>query len=72
MQRIVQRSGVGSTVSAVTAQQITNCEIPLPPLELQHKLGELWELNTKEGKLLRELLAENALRLRALCGTLHL
>ena len=72
MQRIVQRSGVGSTVSAVTAQQITNCEIPLPPLELQHKLGELWKLNKKEGKLLRGLLAENALRLRALCGTLHL
>lgn len=72
MQRIIQRSGVGSTVSAVTAQQITNCEIPLPPLELQYKLGELWKLNKKEGKLLRELLAENALRLRALCGTLQL
>ena len=72
MQRIVQRSGVGSTVSAVTAQQITNCEIPLPPLELQHKLGELWKLNKKEGKLLRGLLAENTLRLRALCGSLHL
>ena len=72
MQRIAQRSGIETTVSAVTAQQIANCEIPLPPLELQHKLGELWELNKKEEKLLRGLLAENARRLRALCGTLHL
>ena len=72
MQRISQRSGVETTVSAVTAQQIANCEIPLPPLELQHKLGELWELNKREEKLLRGLLAENARRLRALCGTLHL
>ena len=72
MQRIAQRSGVETTVSAVTAQQIANCEIPLPPLELQHKLGELWKLNKKEEKLLRGLLAENARRLRALCGTLHL
>ena len=72
MQRIAQRSGVETTVSAVTAQQIANCEISLPPLELQHKLGELWELNKREEKLLRGLLAENARRLRALCGTLHL
>ena len=72
MHRIAQRSWVETTVSAVTAQQIANCEIPLPPLELQYKLGELWKLNKKEEKLLRGLLAENARRLRALCGTLHL
>lgn len=72
MQRIAQRSGIETTVSAVTAQQIANCEIPLPPLGLQQKLGELWKLNKKEEKLLRGLLAENARRLRALCGTLHL
>ena len=72
MQRIAQRSGVETTVSAVTAQQIANCEIPLPPLELQHKLGELWELNKKEEKLLRGLLVENDRRLRALCRTLRL
>ena len=72
MQRIAQRSGVETTVSAVTAQQIANCEIPLPPLERQQKLGELWKLNKREEKLLRGLLAENARRLRALCGTLHL
>ena len=72
MQRIAQRSGIGSTVSAVTVQQIAACEIPLPPPELQHKLGELWELNKKEEKLLRGLLAENVRRLRAVCGTLHL
>ena len=72
MQRIVQRSGIETTVSAVTVQQIANCEIPLPSLELQHKLGELWKLNKKEESLIRGLLAENARRLRALCGTLHL
>ena len=72
MQRIAQRSGVETTVSAVTAQQIANSEIPLPPLELQRKLGELWKLNKKEEKLLRGLLTENARRLRALCGTLYL
>ena len=72
MQRIAQRSGVETTVSAVTAQQITSCEISLPPLELQHKLGELWTLNKREEKLLRRLLAENARRLRAVCGALHL
>jgi len=71
IQRISQRSGVGTTVSAVTAPQIANCEIPLPPLELQHKLGELWKLNKREEKLLRGLMMENARRFRALCGTLH-
>lgn len=70
MQRITQRSGIGSTVSAVTVQQIASCEIPLPPLDQQRKLGELWKLNRKEEKLLRELLTENGRRLRALCGTL--
>lgn len=70
MQRISQRSGVGTAVSAITVQQIANCEIPLPPLELQHKLGMLWKLNKKEEKLLRELLTENGRRLRALYGTL--
>ena len=72
MQRISQRSGIGSTVSAVTVQQIANCESPLPPLELQRKLGELWKLGKQEEKLLRGLLAENAKRLRAVCGALHL
>ena len=72
MQRIVQRSGIGSTVSAVTVQQIASCEIPLPPLHLQRKLGELWKLGKKEEKLLRGMLAENARRLRAVCGALSL
>lgn len=72
MQRIVQRSGVETTVSAVTVPQIANCEILLPPLDLQRKLGEFWKMYKKEEKLLRELLAENDRRLRALCGNLHL
>ena len=72
MQRIAQRSGVETTIAAVTVQQIANSEIPLPPLELQRKLGALWELNKREEKLLRELLTENNRRLRALCGTLYL
>lgn len=72
MQRIAQRSGIETTVSAVTAQQIANCEIPLPPLELQHKFGALWKLHKQEVKLLRGLLSENGRRLRALCGTLQL
>ncbi len=71
MQRIAQRSGVETTVSAVTVPQIVNCEISLPPLDLQRKLGEFWKLHKKEEKLLRELLVENARRLRALCETLH-
>ena len=67
-----QRSGIGNAVSAITITQIRKCEIPLPPLELQRKLGKLWELHKEEERLLHKLLAENNRRLRALCKKIHI
>ena len=64
--RISQRSGIGSTVSAVTANKLKCSEIPLPPLKEQCKLGALWQCMKKRNKLAVELIAENGRLLRSI------
>ena len=71
LNRISQRSGIGTAVSAVTAIQIKNCEIPLPPLEQQRKLGVLWKCAKERNNLLQKLIAENDRLLRSISEKLY-
>ena len=69
--RLSQRSGIGSAVSAVTVSQIRNYEIPLPSLEQQKKIGELWKCAKKRNRLLLELISENNRLLRSIGEKLY-
>ena len=69
--RISQRSGIGTAVSAVTASQIENCEIPLPSLEQQKKIGTLWECIKKQKRLLQGLITENNRLLQSISEKLY-
>ena len=71
LSRISQRSGIGSAVSAVTGSQIENCEIPVPSLEQQCKIGKLWQLVQKRNILLQELISENNRLLRSISENLY-
>ena len=71
LSRISQRSGIGTAVSAVTGSQIENCEIPVPPLEQQHKIGELWRLAQKRTILLQKMISENNLLLKSIGEKLY-
>ena len=69
--RLSQRSGIGSAVSAVTVSQIRNYEIPLPSLEQQKKIGELWKCAKKRNNLLQNLISENNRLLRSISEKLY-
>ncbi len=69
--KLSQRSGIGTAVSAVTVNQIRNCEIPLPPMEEQEKLGALWKCAKKRNFLLQKLIAENNRLLRSISENLY-
>lgn len=69
--KLSQRSGIGSAVSAVTVSQIRNYEIPLPSLEQQKKIGELWKCAKKRNRLLLELISENNRLLRSISENLY-
>ena len=69
--RLSQRSGIGSAVSAVTVSQIRNYEIPLPSLEEQRKIGELWKCSKKRNNLLQNLISENNRLLRSISEKLY-
>ncbi len=69
--RLSQRSGIGSAVSAVTVNQIRNYEIPLPPVEQQRKIGELWKCAKERNRLLLELISENNRLLRSISEKLY-
>lgn len=69
--RLSQRSGIGSAVSAVTVNQIRNCEIPLPPIEEQEKLGVLWKCAKKRNFLQQQLISENNRLLRSIGEKLY-
>ena len=71
LNRISQRSGISTAVSAVTASQIKNCEIPLPPLERQRKFGVLWKCAKERNTLLQRLIVENDRLLRSLGEKLY-
>ena len=71
LNRISQRSGINTAVSAVSANQIKNSVIPLPSLEEQHKLGALWVCAKKRNNLLQELIAENDRLLRSISKKLY-
>lgn len=69
--RISQRFGIGTAVSAVTINQIRSCEIPLPPLDDQRKIGELWKCSKKRNNLLQNLISENKRLLRSISEKLY-
>ena len=69
--KLSQRSGIGTAVSAVTVNQIRNCEIPLPPIEEQEKLGALWKCAKKRNFLLQQLISENNRLLRSISEKLY-
>ena len=69
--RISQRFGIGTAVSAVTINQIRSCEIPLPSLEEQRKMGELWKCSKKRNNLLQNLISENNRLLRSISENLY-
>lgn len=69
--KLSQRSGIGTAVSAVTVNQIRNCEIPLPTLEEQKKLGALWRYANKRKFLLQQLISENNRLLRSITENLY-
>ena len=71
LDRISQRSGIGTAVSAVTTNQIRQCVIPVPAMEDQRKLGALWRSAKKRNELLRQLIAENDRLLFALSKKMY-
>ena len=62
LNRISQRSGINTAVSAVSA---------LPPLEKQRNLGALWQCAKMRNNLLLELIAENNRLLRSISENLY-
>lgn len=71
LNRILQLSGKGTTVAAVTASQIAAGVIPLLPLQKQREVGMLWSLSKQKEVLLKEMLRENDRLLRALSEKLY-
>ena len=71
LNRISQRSGINTAVSAVSANQIKTSVIPLPPLEKQRNLGALWQCAKMRNNLLLELIAENNRLLRSISEKLY-
>ena len=71
LNRISQRSGINTAVSAVSANQIKNSVIPLPSLEEQRKLGALWLCAKKRNNLLQNLISENNRLLRSISENLY-
>ena len=71
LSRISQRSGINSAVSAVTINQIKNCEIPLPPLKQQRKFGALWKCSKERNILLQKLITENNRLLQSISEKLY-
>jgi len=71
LNRISQRSGIGTAVSAVTVTQIENCEIPVPSLEQQLKIGSLWQCARKRTVLLEKMISENNRLLRSISENLY-
>ena len=71
LSRISQRSGINSAVSAVSANQIKNSAIPLPPLEKQRNLGALWQCAKKRNRLLHEMISENNNLIRSISENLY-
>lgn len=69
--KLSQRSGIGTAVSAVTVNQIRNYEIPLPPVEQQRKIGELWKCAKERNRLLLGLISENNRLLRSISEKLY-
>ena len=71
LNRISQRSGINTAVSAVSANQIKNSVIPLPPIEKQRNLGALWRYAKMRNNLLQELISENNRLLRSISENLY-
>ena len=71
LNRISQRSGINTAVSAVSANQIKTSVIPLPPLEKQCNLGALWRCAKMRNNLLQELISENNRLLRSISENLY-
>ena len=71
LNRISQRSGINTAVSAVSANQIKTSVIPLPPIEKQRNLGALWQCAKMRNNLLLELIAENNRLLRSISENLY-
>ena len=71
LNRISQRSGINTAVSAVSANQIKNSVIPLPPLEKQRNFGALWRCAKMRNNLLQELISENNRLLRSISENLY-
>lgn len=71
LSRISQRSGIGTKVSAISMTQITNCEIPLPTLVQQRRIGGLWQCAKKRNRLLHEMISENNNLIRSISENLY-
>ncbi|MBR1966405.1 MAG: restriction endonuclease subunit S [Lentisphaeria bacterium] len=71
LSRISQRSGIDTKVSAISMTQIANCEIPLPTLEQQRRIGELWQCAKKRNRLLHEMISENNNLIRSISENLY-
>lgn len=71
LSRISQRSGIDTKVSAISMTQIANCEIPLPPLDRQQKLGAFWKCAKERNRLLREMISGNNQLLQTISENLY-
>ena len=69
--QISQRSGISTKVSAVTGSQLGGCEIPLPELSVQKKLGMFWRKANLRNLLLNKLIFENKHLLQVITAKLY-
>jgi len=63
-------SGTGVAMPVIRRSELEQFSIPLPPLEIQRKIGELQRLNREEKNLMNELTAQKETLMRAVCNKL--
>lgn len=54
------------TTAAITLAQLSDCLIPLPPIDVQWEIGGLWKLAQKRKRLLLQFMEENDRLLNAI------
>ncbi len=63
-------SGTGVAMPVIRRSELEQFSIPLPPLEIQQRIGELQRLSREEKNLMNELIAQKEILMRAVCNKL--
>ncbi len=70
LEKLMIASGTGVAMPVIRRTELEKLNIPLPPLEIQRRIGELQELNRQEQNLMNELAEQKQILVEGICKTL--